>query len=937
MRPASLGAFFAGAGLALSGFIAPIAWAGGSGLNVAVIANLDSSNSCEVANYYCEQRGIPPGNVLFIDWTGGNTSWDSDDFESCLLSPLLDMLASRQLTNQVTSVVLSMDIPFETISSADGTINSTTSALFYGVRTSSGAWGFTNSYAFSEAAFGAVTPVGSPGYSFLATMITGDSLAEAEQVVDQGVGSDGTFPLQPVVLAKSSDTTRNIRYLSFDNAIFNVNVLGAAAILRTNSDTLPEQGQFLGYETGLENFTVPAGAFVPGAMADSLTSFGGIIFGANDQTTVLALTAAGAAGSYGTVAEPGTDTQKFPDPQDYFYQSRGFSLSESYYQSINVPYLGLIVGEPLAAPFQQVGWGAWGVTNANPVLHGVAALPVSFVASDNAHPLQQIDLFIDGVFFSTVTKLAPSAGNLLTVSLNGYPVTYSVPANATLPAIASGLAAALNAPAVSNITGVAAYPYGDRVELHLLSTNPVPGPFYFTDATATNAVLPFYQTELLPTSFPPQLSLAGRGRGGFPKLQINTLPNMPVVIQASSDLANWLPVCNCLQGGPLVYSDPEASGYDRRFYRASWSTDGSWLAVGMPPSTAPEIAAQRGPGAGGALLQIASSVWPYIIESSTDGTHWAPLYTNLAVGQVQAAVTSSIGSGSVLTTFLATGQPTFMKSAAFGLRECEVPSTSLMVGAWIALTITKTNGAIVVVGVTNQVSGTSSTNLAAQLCNAINATPALQGSDGVTAEDFTINAANMASFNLLAGSPGLQAAGIQVANRQSGVIFLASAGSLTQNLSSLQPRSHLYVTTGATALGARFRLDTTRLADGFHELTAVAYEGSDVRTQTSANLAVQVQNSSLTANLTLLDLTNGAPVGGTYHIQVAANTNAVSTITLYSTGGALDSITNAPAATFGFGGATLGAGLHPFYAVVEAADGTQYRTGMQWVRLSEGQ
>jgi len=35
-------------------------------------------------------------------------------------------------------------------------------------------------------------------------MITGDSLAHAKQLVDQGVASDGSFPLQPVVLAKSS-------------------------------------------------------------------------------------------------------------------------------------------------------------------------------------------------------------------------------------------------------------------------------------------------------------------------------------------------------------------------------------------------------------------------------------------------------------------------------------------------------------------------------------------------------------------------------------------------------------------------------------------------------------------------------------------------------------------------------------------------------------
>ena len=107
-----------------------------------------------------------------------------------------------------------------------------------------------------------------------------------------------------MILEKSSDTLRNIRYPYFDNAIFNVNILGISSILRTNSDSVSWPGGCLGFETGLAQFSVPQNTFVPGAIADSLTSFGGIIFGANSQTNLLAFINAGAAGSYGTVAEP---------------------------------------------------------------------------------------------------------------------------------------------------------------------------------------------------------------------------------------------------------------------------------------------------------------------------------------------------------------------------------------------------------------------------------------------------------------------------------------------------------------------------------------------------------------------------------------------------------------------------------------------------------
>ncbi len=98
-------------------------------------------------------------------------------------------------------------------------------------------------------------------------------------------------------------------------------------------------------------FGVATNSFVSGAMADNLTSFGGQIFENSGQTPILSFLAAGAAGSYGTVVEPCNYTQKFPDPQNYFFQARGFSLAECYYQSVTNPYEGLVESEPLASPF----------------------------------------------------------------------------------------------------------------------------------------------------------------------------------------------------------------------------------------------------------------------------------------------------------------------------------------------------------------------------------------------------------------------------------------------------------------------------------------------------------------------------------------------------------------------------------------------------------
>jgi uncharacterized protein (TIGR03790 family) len=964
--------------------------AGGSGLNTVVVVNQTSSNSCELGNYYCQQRQVPPQNVLSINWWGGNTLWTSNDFQTNLVVPLLNMLAARQLTNQIDYVVLSMDIPFQT--SFGPTLNSTTAALFYGPRLATGGdpFGITNSYAASEAVFRRASPVGAPGYSFLATMITGDSLAQAEHLVDQGVASDGTFPQQPVVLAKSSDPYRNIRYAYFDNAIFNVNILGVSAILRTRSDWVTWPSGCLGYQTGLAQFSIPPGLCFPGAVADSMTSFGGIIFGSNSQTNLLAFINGGATGSYGTVAEPNNDTQKFPNPQVYFYQARGFSLAESYYQSVNVPYLGLTVAEPLAAPFAQPGSGRWGTNLPNAVLRGATNLSVKFSSRSGNHPLQQVDLFVDGAYFSTLTNLAPSPGNRLTVTLNGYPVTYTVPTNSTLSTVSAGLASLINA--ATNATLVKAMVHGDRIELQSIATNPMAVPFYVADSTPANTPGLSYSVKYLPDSYPPQMTPGQLDKNGAFTMDLEIPSTLPYVILASTNFMNWQAISTNNVPGLLHYTDYDSTNHPMRFYRMTWPVSGQPPQLSAPRIVGPgtfQMHVDNTPGEpwavqistnlvywssvftnqpGGAmdfvdayatnsgrfyrawlvppvppgftvlnvatnltLVQISNAARPYTVEVSTNQDQWTALETNFVLGKIQTAAASAVGSGNSLSTFLSASQPAFLASQASGLQGYAVISNALPTNAWIKFTFTKTNGQAVVVCVTNQ-SGGNSPAFVSQLFAAINTNSSLQGTDGVLADDYVLNPGAV-TFNLYARSPGFQAAQIQVFPQAYKVVMSPTQpGTLTQNLSDLQPRNHLYVTAGATSLPLTFPLDTTTLSDGYHSLTAVAYEGSDARTETKVTVPVQIQNSTLSATMTLLDLTNRAPVQGMYHIQVTANTTA-SLITLYSNGGALGAVTNQSTVTFPVAGTNLWGGLHPFYAIVTTAGGLEYRTGTQWIQL----
>lgn len=463
-------------------------WAGGGGLNVIVVVNQNSTNSVQLGNDYCERRGVPPQNLLrMMGWTGGSINWSPANFQTYLLNPLLAMIASRGLTNQAQFVLLSMDIPYRV---TDGTgQNSTTSALFYGFKTNTAPVAgiascslpdnSSNSYAYSELPFGQAMPNTAATSSFLAVMLTDTGLAGAENILCRSVAADDSYPTQNVYLAKTTDSARNVRYVEFDNAVFENQVAGNYAVQRTNTNATAFTNLF-GLMTGLANFSLKTNAFVSGALCDSLTSYGGDILENSGQTPSLAFLEAGASGSYGTVVEPCNYTQKFPDPVDYFYQTRGFSLAEAYYQSVLNPFEGLFVGEPLAAPFARPGSADWSSLTNGAVLNGQTALSLTFTAAAANLPLARADLFVDGTFFQTMTNLPPAAGNVLTANINGHAIDYTVPANATMTTAAAGLADALNLQ--SSLTQVLAFPAGDRIELQSLAMN-VPG----SNVTATTS------------------------------------------------------------------------------------------------------------------------------------------------------------------------------------------------------------------------------------------------------------------------------------------------------------------------------------------------------------------------------------------------------------------------------------------------------------------
>ena len=208
--------------------------------------------------------------------------------------------------------------------------------------------------------------------------------------------------------------------------------------------------------------------------------------------------------------------------------------------------------------------------------------------------------------------------------------------------------------------------------------------------------------------------------------------------------------------------------------------------------------------------------------------------------------------------------------------------------------------------------------------------------DGIVLEDLRNLWAGTLTLNVRARAPGLDASAVRV--RFSGssdlVISPPSEVPLQANLPDLQPRNHYYVTAGVHSLPVTFTLDTTQLPDGHHELTAVAYEGSNVRSQTSIRMPVQVRNSSLNATIELSEADGVAPVDSACTVRVIANAQDVSAITLHSTGGPIAIARNSTNAVFEASGSFLAPGLHPLYALVETTSGMEYRTETKWIRFT---
>lgn len=328
--------------LALLGALAaPAAHALGA-RELGVVVNTDDPQSIAVGVYYAEQRRIPRENVVELALGAPRATLDPASFERAKRK--LD----EKLPPAVQALALTWTYPFRV-----GCM-SVTSAFSFG-------------YAPRYCAEGCKATAPSPYYDAASTrpwddfrirpamLLAASSLANAEQLVDRGRRSDGTGAQTPgrAYLVVTPERARNTRAPAFP------------AIRAALGDRLPiELVQAAGirdrydvrfYFTGIARVPWLATlGFLPGALADHLTSAGGVLNGEH-QMSVLRWLEAGATASYGTVVEPCNFPQKFPNPAIVMRRYLdGETAIEAYWKSVAWPGQGLFVGEPLARPFGDV-------------------------------------------------------------------------------------------------------------------------------------------------------------------------------------------------------------------------------------------------------------------------------------------------------------------------------------------------------------------------------------------------------------------------------------------------------------------------------------------------------------------------------------------------------------------------------------------------------
>lgn len=306
--------------------------------NLAVVINDDDPNSVEVGEYYRLAHNIPERNMVHVHIEGSPRKLTLSAFNH------LRYDIETQLPTKIWALLLVWTAPYAV------ECNSITSALTLGFDSrqcqNTCAVGKLNPYFDSVS----VNPQSDPGLR-LAMLLPTESVNMARALIDRGVLAKHITAPASAYLLSTSDKARNVRAQFYPpSGVFPQKRL---AIKSLHTEYIENVSDVMFYSTGLTFVPkLETLHFLPGALADHLTSAGGDLLGREQMSSVRWLDA-GATASYGAVSEPCNYPQKFPQPGVLMkHYLSGASAIEAYWASVAWPMQGIFIGDPLAAPYR---------------------------------------------------------------------------------------------------------------------------------------------------------------------------------------------------------------------------------------------------------------------------------------------------------------------------------------------------------------------------------------------------------------------------------------------------------------------------------------------------------------------------------------------------------------------------------------------------------
>lgn len=304
---------------------------------LAIVINDAEPNSVEVGEYYRQVHGIPAANVAHVSIPNRPRKLSMDQFAQ--LKERID----SQLKPGIQAVLMVWSAPYAV------ECNSITSAYTLGYDggqcNKSCDPGKPSRYYNSKV----TQPYTQLGMR-LSMLLPIDFAEEAKAVADRGAVRNFSPPPASAYYLTTSDAARSSRAQLFPPA--GTLAQRKLTVKQLKADSLEGAQDIMIYQTGIARVDkLETLRFLPGALADHLTSFGGDLRG-NTQMSSQRWLEAGATASYGTVSEPCSYWQKFPHPglllRSYL---AGNTALEAYWGSVMWPAQGLFIGDPLAAPY----------------------------------------------------------------------------------------------------------------------------------------------------------------------------------------------------------------------------------------------------------------------------------------------------------------------------------------------------------------------------------------------------------------------------------------------------------------------------------------------------------------------------------------------------------------------------------------------------------